>query len=504
MESSEADSEGSSKPSVCTRRRACIGCCTCASFLVVALVTYGAIQALGPFDAIRPSAQPDVRVAKGFGTKAYNQVRISVITADSEAPRLSFFDYSSRFRYKWRQNYLHTALKAVSPGSPTSFNVGVANVTVRLPKQGDGAAGVLIADPCVNSPTGRVWIPCVFGTRFHTIRKIPELLNAFAGHTDTDFWGILGDNFYDRTGEITADFFGRLSVETKSKVFLTVAGNHDYWVSGTPSLSFTADQCANGHMQYYAQDAKSAEAVAAGSSDAPFDFSVDPDAGRPLGLLGCNLPALSNSFAYHQLGNVGFVTQSGAYKLDEARPFITEACGWLAKQETIDLVVLMGHWDTASQGASSDMAMPGWYDEVAKVPGCDEFDRRGALKFIVGHTHCNDPHPRGEQTGFRVAGFGMEGCGNFGVPVLDTTGGKARIWYFDTESEPNYETVLDCVRPKGWRACTHLATLWLDEALPKRSSKSSAPPVVKRRRLEEFADSSGDRARDGGDAAVLL
>ena len=25
----------------------------------------------------------------------------------------------------------------------------------------------------------------------------------------------------------------------------------------------------------------------------------------------------------------------------------------------------------------------------------------------------------------------MNGCGNYGVPVLDTTDGRVRVWYFD-------------------------------------------------------------------------
>ena len=29
---------------------------------------------------------------------------------------------------------------------------------------------------------------------------------------------------------------------------------------------------------------------------------------------------------------------------------------------------------------------------------------------------------------------GMNGCGNYGVLVLDTTGGRVRVWYFDIMS----------------------------------------------------------------------
>ncbi len=37
-------------------------------------------------------------------------------------------------------------------------------------------------------------------------------------HDDTDFWAILGDNFYDRYGKLTTSFFDALSLEVKSKV----------------------------------------------------------------------------------------------------------------------------------------------------------------------------------------------------------------------------------------------------------------------------------------------
>ena len=51
----------------------------------------------------------------------------------------------------------------------------------------------------------------------------------------------------------------------------------------------------------------------------------------------------------------------------------------------------------------------------------------------MGHTHCNVPHPHGKtDTGFMVAGQGMEGCGNYGMPIVDTTGGRVRVWHFES------------------------------------------------------------------------
>jgi len=68
----------------------------------------------------------------------------------------------------------------------------------------------------------------------------------------------------------------------------------------------------------------------------------------------------------------------------------------------------------------------------------------------------------------------MEGCGTWGLPVLDTTAELVRVWYFPIVLDPSepsalidgrYERVLECARAAGWRACTHLATLWLNQSL---------------------------------------
>jgi hypothetical protein len=406
----------------------------------------------------------DIRVSKGFGTRAYNIIRISSVTTLASPPIPGVFDYSEPFMHKWEAFYLHSALKEATPGASMSFDIGT-NLTVRLPKQGSGVAGVLIADPCVNSPTGRVWQDCPYGDAFLTISRTPALINAFVGDEATDFWGILGDNFYDRTGEITWDVFRRISIDAKSKLFIAVPGNHDYWVYGEPWLGTTVDQCGNGFMQYYVQDTKAAEMVTATNGTAPINCSIRPDAGRFLGLQGCNLPDISNFFWYQQIGNVGLVGQSGAYSLEDTRPFMVEACAWFGAQPGLALGVLFGHWDQREMGAETGMAMPQWYLEMTALPGCAELHELGRLKYFTGHTHCNNPLPGNDDAGFRVAGFGMAGCGNYGVPILDTTNGRVRIWYFDTSTDYLFSEVIECVKRNGWKQCTNRATLWLDQPL---------------------------------------
>lgn len=436
-------------------------------------VKNGCVDVCGsePVSSRAGSGVPDVRVSKGFGSKDYDLVRISVVSPDPDPPVVDFFDYSDQFVHKWTNNHLHTSMKIVMPGEATAFDVGV-NVSIRIPKQGDGAVGVLIADPCMNRGSIVGYVGCFYGNKFKTDTRIVELINTFVPDQDTDFWGIFGDNFYDRTGEISADVFSRISLEAKSKVLMTVPGNHDYWVMGSPTVSTTKDQCGNGHMQFYAQDAKAAESLIEGSSGVPFNLTIDPTAHRPLGH-GCNLPAMENAFWYNQMGNIGIIGQSGAYSLDETKPFMQEACSWLAQQPGIEVAVLVGHWDDSGLGADAEMAMPQWYTEMALLPGCSDLDAVGMLKFVMGHTHCNDPHPHGKiDTGFRVAGFGMEGCGNFGMPLVDTTDGRVRFWYFDTSSDDQYDSVIGCVKQNGWRNCSAFATLWLDEPIQPISRNS--------------------------------
>lgn len=405
----------------------------------------------------------DIRVVKGFGTKAYDQVRIAVISKSTKPPVEDFFDYSAKFKYRWTHNKIHTAMKTVVPGESTTFNVG-SKISVKIPKQGAGTAGVLMADPCVGSGSIIGWVACSYERKFKLKERIVGLINTFVADESTDFWGIFGDNFYDRKGKLTADLFGQISLEAKSKIFMTVPGNHDYWILGSPIVSTRSDQCAHAHMQYYVQDTKAAEYVGAGNSSAPFDLSVDPSHGHLL--FGCNLPPIENSFWYNQVGNVGLVGQSGAYSLEETEPYMEEACSWLATQPGLEVAVLIGHWDAGGLGSKHDMDMPHWYTKMAALPGCAELDAKGMLKFVMGHTHCNDPHPRGKiDTGFRVAGFGMEGCGNFGMPIVDSTEGRVRFWYFDTSSDDLYDQAISCVQAKGWRQCTELATLWLDQPI---------------------------------------
>lgn len=244
---------------------------------------------------------------------------------------------------------------------------------------------------------------------------------------------------------------------------MTVAGNHDYWILGSPEFASVFDQCGNGHMQSYAQDSEAASRVMAGENSAPFNYSVNPSAGHIL--LGCNKAAPDNSRFFHQIGNLGIIAQSGVFTLDEYKPFMAQACAWLAATPGIRVGMIIGHWDVPDLGVQKDMDVPGFFEHMATLPGCDKLNAAGNLKFFMGHTHCNVPHPhRHNGTGFMVAGQGMQGCGNYGVPVFDTSEGRNRVYYFDTSTDMKYMAVLSCVGTLGWRNCLFLADTWLDES----------------------------------------
>ena len=168
---------------------------------------------------------PQLRVAKGLGTRDYGTLRISLITQHGEPhkPGSMAWDYSEQFQHRWKQFDLHSSLVEVAGASidvPLGDGV-VANVS--LPHQGAGVAGVLIADPCVRRASVTGLAGCFYAGQFQTWDRTPALLNAFVGHPDTDFWGILGDNWYDRTGDTTAIIYDRLGLPTLAKPFVVRA-----------------------------------------------------------------------------------------------------------------------------------------------------------------------------------------------------------------------------------------------------------------------------------------
>ena len=117
---------------------------------------------------------------------------------------------------------LNTGIVTVIPGEVTTIDIAGEKFDIRVPAEDAPVRGVIVADPCFSNEF--VW--CSYGDDFDTYNRSTQLLNAINSHEDNDFWMILGDNFYDVSGEPTAEWFAGLSKETKSRVFGSAPGNH--------------------------------------------------------------------------------------------------------------------------------------------------------------------------------------------------------------------------------------------------------------------------------------
>jgi hypothetical protein len=166
------------------------------------------------------SSALDIRVSKAYGSKGYDKIRLSVISTD--APVASeLFTYSKQFQYRWTNFYLNTGIVTVAPGQISSFTIGEEIIDIFIPLENSPVRGAIFADPCFSNEF--VW--CTYGEKFNMLNRSTELLNAINSHQDNNFWMILGDNFYDQSGEPTAQWFSKLSQQTKSKVYAAVPGN---------------------------------------------------------------------------------------------------------------------------------------------------------------------------------------------------------------------------------------------------------------------------------------
>ena len=169
---------------------------------------------------IQSASGLDIRVAKAYGSRGYDKVRVSVIS--SEPIQADIFSYTEAFKYRWTNNVLNTGIVTVIPGEVTTIDIAGEKFDIRVPAEDAPVRGVIVADPCFSNEF--VW--CSYGDDFDTYNRSTQLLNAINSHEDNDFWMILGDNFYDVSGEPTAEWFAGLSKETKSRVFGSVPGNH--------------------------------------------------------------------------------------------------------------------------------------------------------------------------------------------------------------------------------------------------------------------------------------
>jgi len=358
-----------------------------------------------------------------------------------------------------------SAVVSIKPGETNTLFLDGHEVEVKIPVHGAGSIGMLIGDPCIRyDPT---W--CKYGERFQVKETLYKVLNAMAENDELDYWMMFGDLFYDQSGSITQEFFEGLSVNASSSVLGITLGNHDYWIGGSPGGASTRDSFGNGHMQWYAQDT-----VASKSDESKlFDFSANPDRHQ--------IVDISNSFWYYTMGNVAFIGFSNSYDWEVTEPYFQEACQWVNDTNPA-LVVIIGHWNSGGLGAPSGMGTESVFPRVQRLPGCDSVGSR--LKYVEGHQHCNKV--TADNTGFMFGAFGFEDgascAGAFGLPILDTRNGVARIYYFELgvngQRTPDYDNIINCVSTRGYSACTKYAQLWMEENLTATSSASNHLPAI--------------------------
>jgi len=189
----------------------------------------------------------------------------------------------------------------------------------------------------------------------------------------------------------------------------------------------------------------------------------------------------SNFEYYTQIGNLGFISYSGAHHVDAITAFMQEACQWMTDHDdTIDWIILLGHWAKATKGADENTMVPAVYETLVTKAGC----AAKKVKYFEGHQHCNMVVAK--DVGFNVGAFGKTSskCSQFGIPYMDSTNGRLLVVYFpiseqlvpkDTDTPAmiaqelkganlRYTQLLACVESKAIYDCFDLDhEVWLNE-----------------------------------------
>jgi len=365
--------------------------------------------------------------------RGYGKVRISVID-DGNGTFGDFFDYNGQFAHKWTPYYLHSTIKDVADGGST-FTIGTETVTVKLPKEGAKTRAFIFADPCFSSRDTQ----CPWAEKFDTLNRLTQLSNTLVGSDDIDFWGIIGDNFYEAGyPSLSAQFFEGLSTKAKATPIVAVPGNHDYWQSGGP-VGQESDQFGYGFMQMYGQDTEAA-LLNKSAGAAPYDYSVVPHPGEV-----SSLPKVENFIFSHQIGDVAVLGWTGASTWEVFQPYAQKYCTWLENAPTVNVALLLGHWNEDNLGCVKGMSTPDVYNEVKNLPGCKD----KIMLYVDGHDHCNQvTEPAWGGSGFMIGGNGMGGCEQMGFLVLETdpVAKNARVDYFEVANAntDNFEAMHGC------------------------------------------------------------
>lgn len=91
----------------------------------------------------------DIRVAKGYGSKGYDKVRISAIS--NHIIETDFFTYNEPFQYRWTDYVLNTGVVSVTPGVKSTYRIGNEVVVIDIPLEDAPTRGIIYADPCFSN-----------------------------------------------------------------------------------------------------------------------------------------------------------------------------------------------------------------------------------------------------------------------------------------------------------------------------------------------------------------
>jgi hypothetical protein len=372
---------------------------------------------------------------------------LSIIDGDPKGTYNGFFDYNSQFQQKWTNFSLHSVLVPLPFGTTQSFNIAGQTIQVQLPSSTEGIEGIMFGDPCIYHTDFE--FPCMDKVG----ERLPQLVNAIAAGqrpgkvNGIDFWTILGDNFYDRTGHLSSKFMSDVTLKSKTVPLYTVPGNHDFWIMGQPLLRTPFDQYGKGFMQYYGQDTYS------GLND-PVNFL---NFSRHGANLHDDFAVASNFFQYSTLGNVGFLGYAGAYSWEESSQMFADACQALAATD-IEWLFVLGHWNDPGNGCPDGMDVPGVVAQLATLPGCAQLKTR--TRGFFGHSHCNEIVTPGSL--YKVGGTGfLAECEQAGFLYLSTLNETLTMTLFDFGHDQTFTPLYACLQSNPISACTHLGTNWV-------------------------------------------
>lgn len=403
----------------------------------------------------------NVRATKGMLSRGYNKVRLSVITRDSNPPSGMAWEYSSKFSWKWTDNYLHTSIVEVTPGKATKFEIGGEEVSIKLPEENKATRGIFLADPCF---TGSGCCCKYAQSRDYIFNRHTDMLNALSSRDDIDYWYIGGDNFYDDSDYWTKAFFEALNTDAKTKMNGMVLGNHDYWLMGNQYKGRWQDQLGIGMTQYYAQDTLASVYLNNGE---PYIWDTDPTNRYTQGPPPVDA---KNAIWWFKIGNLALLGYSGAYTWDQYSGYVDQACQAFANDNGVAFFIVLSHWDNrdTAYGEQWEMDAPSFVGKMKSMPSCAPLKYR--LKYIDGHDHNNICY----SDGWKIGGNGYDG-GGWGGKVGDLyvkteDNGQVQAWYmeFSNSGNSDFDSMLNCVKSKGIDGCLDRKDiyLWFDSGPP--------------------------------------